>query len=87
LLAGDRATLLPDGKVLIAGGTSGYINLAGVASTELYDPVMNAFGASNPMNAARFDAAMVVLPDSQVLIAGGFGSDSAPLSATDIYTE
>jgi Galactose oxidase, central domain len=78
------ATLLPNGKVLIAGGLTleGTLN-----STELYDPVMNTFGASEPMNAAHDDPAIVVLPNSQVLITGGFGSGSAPLSTTDLYTE
>jgi len=73
------ATLLPNGKVLIAGGL-------GLNSTELYDPATNTFGASNPMTAARSDAAIVVLPNSQVLITGGFGSGPEQ-SSTDLYTE
>jgi hypothetical protein len=38
------------------------------------------------MTAARSDAAIVVLPNSQVLITGGFGSGPEQ-SSTDLYTE
>jgi Kelch motif len=65
------ATLLPNGKVLIAGGFDGANTLS---STELYDPVSNTFAtaASTPtMNAARFDATATLLPNGKVLIAGG----------------
>ena len=45
------ATLLPNGKVLIAGGFS---NSGFLSSTEIYDPATNSFAASTPsMNDAR----------------------------------
>lgn len=97
------ATQLPNGKVLIAGGGVGLGGFRPLNSTELYDPATNTFAAGPAMNSARFDAAnpmnaarsntnAVVLPDSQVLIAGGDAGNNpqpglAPLSTTDLYTE
>jgi Galactose oxidase, central domain/Abnormal spindle-like microcephaly-assoc'd, ASPM-SPD-2-Hydin len=78
------ATLLPNGKVLIAGGEAiGAI----FSSTELYDPGTNSFAASTPMmNAARnFTAAIVLLPNGKVLIAGGY-DNNVSLSSIELYT-
>jgi hypothetical protein len=73
--SGASATLLPNGKVLIAGGDNASQALK---STELYDPVSNSFAASTPsMNVARYAAVATLLPNGKVLIAGG-------LSASDV---
>jgi len=77
------ATLLPNGKVLIAGGTPDGSNF--FSSTELYDPVTNTFAVSTPvMNAGRWGATATLLPNGKALIAGGFGTASA-LSSTELY--
>jgi large repetitive protein len=81
---GATATLLPSGKVLIAGGnTTGPFRGAftPLNSTELYDPVTNSFAASTPsMNAARVSATATLLPNGKVLIAGGLISFDASVS-------
>ena len=77
------ATLLPNGKVLIAGG----VNSLGqpMASAEIYDPLTNRFAAlGNPMNTARFDAVATLLPNGKALIAGGFTGTLA-LGTGDFY--
>ncbi|HEY3912566.1 MAG TPA: kelch repeat-containing protein [Stellaceae bacterium] len=84
------ATLLPNGKVLIAGGVGEHGQV--LDSTELYDPATDSFTASSPMRGARDGATAAVLPDSQVLIVGGQATVTpvAPvhvLSSTDLYTE
>jgi hypothetical protein len=78
------ATLLANGKVLIAGGTRD--GNTGLSSTELYDPVANTFAPSTPaMNAARAGATATLLPNGKVLIAGGVSFDVGYLSSTELY--
>jgi Galactose oxidase, central domain len=86
--AGATATLLPNGKVLIAGGANGDGNVDNVLkNTELYDPVSNTFApvASTPvMNTARQNATATLLPNGKVLIAGGF--ESVRNSLSQVYS-
>ena len=62
------ATLLADGRVLIAGG--GNTNNA-LSSTELYDPVTKTFSPGTPMHLPRMLHTATALQDGRVLIAGG----------------
>jgi hypothetical protein len=89
------ATLLPDGKVLIAGGLAGF-GILGDAEisngVNLYDPVTNSFAVSTPlMNEPRELATATLLPSGKVLIAGGFGPGPGgdlpivALSSVDLY--
>jgi hypothetical protein len=91
---GHTATLLPDGKVLIAGGArdiSPYGNDAPVASSELYDPFSGTFTATGSMATSRFGHTATLLPDGKVLIAGGAREISADgnyvpvASAAELY--
>ena len=73
----QTATLLPDGKVLIAGGCCA--GTAGLATAELYDPSTAKFSPTGAMTAGRYYHTATPLPDGRVLIAGGWGLDSAEL--------
>lgn len=66
------ATLLPNGKVLVAGGT-GPSNCSSTpaSGTELYDPVSGTWSATGNLNTARFNHSATLLPNGQVLVAGG----------------
>ena len=72
------ATLLPSGKVLVAGGSDssgGALN-----SAELYDPVSNSWAAAGSMGGARYYHTAILLPSGKVLVAGGGGVSGVSLS-------
>jgi hypothetical protein len=65
--------LLPDGKLLIAGGQIGGAWGPKSATTNIYDPVSGSFMPGPAMNIARFKLKKAVVPlgDGRILIAGG----------------
>ena len=72
---GNTATLLNNGKVLIAGGTS---PAAGATATaELYDFSTERFTATGDMTTARAGHSVTLLPDGRVLIIGSDSWDNA----------
>ena len=75
------ATLLPSGKVLVAGGLSG----AGspLASAELYDPAAGTWSAIGPMATGRTFHTATLLPSGKVLVAGGSGN--GVLASAELY--
>ena len=62
------ATLLPDGKVLVAGAKA----VGGIsASAELYDPASGTWTATGSLATAREVHTATLLPNGKVLVAGG----------------
>lgn len=64
------ATVLPDGKVLIAGGTAGLYETP-VGPAEIFNSATNTFSIGPSMIAPRYGATATALSDGRVLIAGG----------------
>jgi len=79
--SGHTATLLPNGKVLIAGGMRG--NQDFYSSAELYDPATGKFQPTGDMHQRRVGQIAMLLASGKVLVAGGWvgygGTDSAEL--------
>src|SRR5438552_1737434 len=65
-----RATLLPNGQVLVAGGIGADYS-TGLASAELYDPATGLWTETDSMNTGRALYTATLLPSGQVLVAGG----------------
>jgi hypothetical protein len=77
-----NATLLPDGTILVTGGTSasGFNNPAGaVLSTEIWNPATETFATVASMSVPRlYHSVAVLLPDGRVLSTSGKGSGPTP---------
>jgi len=76
------ATLLADGKVLIAGGSTDGRNA--LASAELFDPVGGSWTATGTMVSPRESQTATLLPNGKVLVAGGY-RDFEALPSAELY--
>ncbi len=86
---GHTATLLPDGTVLVAGGsgsTCGSANCPPLASAEIYFPWTNVWTMTGSMRHGRYDAEAALLPNGATLVVGGLAAgDRASLVSAEIY--
>jgi hypothetical protein len=72
---GDTATLLPDGKVLVAG----------LNGAQLYDPATGTWSATGKMTIPRYYAATTLLSDGKVLAVGGDIVPDRPVDSAELY--
>ena len=73
---GHSATVLADGRVLVAGGHSGNST---VTTAWLYAPATDTWTPTGSLNQARYLHSATLLEDGRVLLAGGGGVSSAEL--------
>jgi hypothetical protein len=80
--AAHTATLLPDGKVLIAGGfrEEGTAEIS-ISSAEIFDPATNTFTPTSDLNEPRNGHTATLLPNEKVLLAGGWNQKGRAATA------
>ena len=76
------ATLLNDGRVLVAGGSDA--TGAILASVEIFNPATQTWTAGASLTAAREYHAATLLADGRVLVSGGTNA-IGPLASAEIY--
>ncbi|MFE8600190.1 Kelch repeat-containing protein [Archangium violaceum] len=85
---GHTATLLPSGKVLVAGGSAAR---SARATAELYDPGAGTWSLTSNLIGGRESHTATLLPSGKVLVAGGYhplGTDgwgSPYLATAELY--
>jgi subtilisin-like proprotein convertase family protein/N-acetylneuraminic acid mutarotase len=77
----NTATLLPNGKVLVAGG---YGNSGYLSSAELYNPATGTWTNTGSMTTVRYYHTATLLTNGLVLVAGGNGNGGT-LASAELY--
>ena len=72
------ATLLLNGKVLVAGGSAP----RPLASAELYDPASGTWTSTGSLTTKRYQHTATLLPDGKVLVAGGYNTTQGNVVAS-----
>ena len=80
---GHSATVLRDGRVLIAGGDTALDT--DTASAEIFDPATNTFSPTGSLNTPRHGYSATLLPDGRVLVIAGYNRPNGWLSDAEIY--
>ncbi len=76
------ATLLPNGKVLVAGGIVSAQTSTNTA--EIFDPATNTWSSAASMNTARNSHCATLMSNGSVLVAGGVAG-TASLQSAEVY--
>ena len=82
------ATLLPNGEVLVAGGYLGVdssYHPIYTATAELYNPSTGRWTPAANMTVPRAFAGAALLPNGQVLVAGGSNADGTSNTTAELY--
>ncbi|MFA6029286.1 MAG: kelch repeat-containing protein [Elusimicrobiota bacterium] len=79
------ATLLPNGRVLAAGGFISIGSTGATRSAELFFPETGTWVPTSQMVSSRSYHTSVLLPDGNVLVAGGYDASGNYLNTAEIY--
>lgn len=80
--AAHTATVLPDGRVLVAGG---FLEKGSAQAAEVWNVGAKQFSALPPMVVTRHSHTATLLRGGRVLIAGGYGEGSTALAAAEVF--
>ncbi len=85
--SGVTVTVLSDGRVLAAGGPSGYSygSAQPVASSEIFDPSAGTWSPAASMSIPRVSQSATLLPSGKVLVAGGNDYSGTIYSSAELY--
>jgi hypothetical protein len=84
---GHTSILLPDGRVLVAGGK----DAAPLQDAHYFDPVTSSFSPTpGPMDKPRFRSSSAVMPNGDVVLAGGLNDEDGgtvefPISSAERF--
>lgn len=70
-------TLLPDGRVMLGGGSEGAFGIGQSWGVEIYDPATHTFSAEGILDRKRAGASALALPDGKVLVSGNWYAPDA----------
>ena len=79
------SVLLPNGKVLVAGGGQERRRLVHRASAEVYNASTLVWTPVASLNVPRSGHTMTLLPNGKVLVAGGSSDASASLASAELF--
>lgn len=83
----QSVALLSGGDVLIAGGR--YYTSSGTyitSSVNIWDPIRRTLAPAAPLHHAREGASATILPDGDVLVAGGEAPNANPFTTTELLS-
>jgi N-acetylneuraminic acid mutarotase len=83
-LVWHTATLLHDGRVLLAGGEYGSGSSTYPSAAQLFDPDTNTFSVTGSLATNRSGHAAALIGDGRVLVIGGSNS-SGDLASAELY--
>jgi hypothetical protein len=79
------ATLLSDGRLLVAGGAYDFWGEIATETCEIYDPSTDSWSNAASMSVARSSHTATLLPSGKVLVSGGFNGGGYALSSAELY--
>jgi hypothetical protein len=83
---GHVAVVLQDGRVLVAGGSSGHFNAdKQLSAAEVFDPQTEKWTAVAPLREARWGATETLLRNGDVLVTGGAIAPRGARSSTELF--
>lgn len=82
---GASATLLSNGKVLVAGGADHPYGGTFFATSELYDPATGTWSPTGSLSIGRYAHTATLLNNGKVLVVGGYNNNYGGIALAELY--